>query len=289
MAAKGIAVLGIDQVETGTRRGASTEPPDDLVYNFANPSAARGNFVQGAADQMSLVRFATTLALSAAVSPTQAAIQAGPLAFWGHSQGATEGGIALPFTAGVLGAVMSGQGASLMDALVTKTNPVDVAAALPLAIEDPKVDVNHPVVALLQNDPRDRRPAQLCRAPRRASPVAAANVKHVFSSPTARATRTRRPRRSRHFAIAAQLPGGRAARGRHAGHDLRPRSPPRLLAGGNPTSAAGTGRSTALVRQYAPSSSYDGHFVAYDNASAEADVDGFLAAAVAGKVPAVGP
>jgi len=45
---------------------------------------------------------------------------------------------------------------------------------------------------------------------------------------------------------------------------------------------------TAVVRQYAPSSSYDGHFVAYDNAAAEADVDHFLADALAGKVPMVG-
>ena len=49
-----MAVLGIDQVETGTRRGASTESPDNLFYNFANPGASRGNPMQGAADQASL-------------------------------------------------------------------------------------------------------------------------------------------------------------------------------------------------------------------------------------------
>src|SRR5579859_4249017 len=58
MAAVGVAVLGIDQVEHGTRRGSSQESPDNLVYNFANPLAARGNTLQGAADQLSLLRFA---------------------------------------------------------------------------------------------------------------------------------------------------------------------------------------------------------------------------------------
>ena len=56
-----MAVLGIDQVETGTRRGASTESPDNLFYNFANPAAARGNPIRAAADQASLLRLAKSL------------------------------------------------------------------------------------------------------------------------------------------------------------------------------------------------------------------------------------
>jgi len=42
------------------------------------------------------------------------------------------------------------------------------------------------------------------------------------------------------------------------------------------------------VRQYAPSASYDGHFVSFDNVAAEADVDHFIADALAGGVPQVG-
>lgn len=45
---------------------------------------------------------------------------------------------------------------------------------------------------------------------------------------------------------------------------------------------------TALVRQYAPSSTYDGHYVAYDNPVAEADVDHFIGDALAGQIPKVG-
>ncbi len=154
-AATPIAVLGIDQVETGTRRGASTDSPDDLFYNFGNPGAARGNPIQGAADQASLLVLARSLSLDASL--TGSAIKFASIAFWGHSQGATEGGIALPYVNGYAAAVLSGEGASLIDALLTKTNPVDIADVVPAVIQDPAVNEYHPVLALLQAalDPAD--------------------------------------------------------------------------------------------------------------------------------------
>ena len=45
---------------------------------------------------------------------------------------------------------------------------------------------------------------------------------------------------------------------------------------------------TAIVRQYMSDGTYDGHFVAYDNPQAEADVNHFLADSLDGKVPQVG-
>src|SRR5262249_17219033 len=63
-------VIGIDQVQTGPRRNGSTESSDDLFFNFGNPAAARGNAQQGAVDQLSLYRFVSGLALTAAQSPT---------------------------------------------------------------------------------------------------------------------------------------------------------------------------------------------------------------------------
>jgi hypothetical protein len=283
MAAIGVAVLGIDQVETGTRRGSSQESPDNLFYNFANPAAARGNPLQGGADQISLVRFATGFDLPAAQSPTQAEIKIGPLAFWGHSQGATEGGITMPYTTGVTGAVMSGQGASLMDALVSKTNPVDVAAAVPVVLEDPKVDVNHPVIALLQNDLGIVDPLNYANA-LVAAPVAAANQKHVFQ-PYGQDDTYAPPVTQQTYAIAAQLGEAIAPTGVTPTMFLGS-APLPVPAGGNVVVGGVT--LTALLRQYAPSSSYDGHFVAYDNPTAEADVDGFIAGCVARKTPTVG-
>ena len=158
-------MLGIDQVEHGPRRGASTESPNNLFYNFANPDAARDNALQGAADQMSLAKFAASLNI-ADTALTGAAVKIDPAAimFWGHSQGATEGGIGAP-SSRVGGAVFSGQGASLIDALLSKTKPVNIAAAVPFALSD--VDPQnparsrggtfHPVLSLLQMylDPSD--------------------------------------------------------------------------------------------------------------------------------------
>src|SRR5258706_11643843 len=127
-----IAVLAIDQVEHGPRRGASSESPNTLFYTSAIPLAARGNPFQGAADQASLVRLAQGLAVPAGVTGT--ATTFATLAFWGHSQGATEGAIAMPYVAGVDGVLLSGEGASLVDSLLTKKNPVDIADVIPFAL-----------------------------------------------------------------------------------------------------------------------------------------------------------
>jgi hypothetical protein len=278
-----IAVLGIDQVETGTRRGSSMESPDNLFFNYSNPGAARGNPLQGAADQISLLRLVSGFDLPASMSPTSAEIKFGPVAFWGHSQGATEGGIAMPYTTGVLGAVLSGEGASLMDALVTKTSPVDIAAALPVALQDPKVDVNHPVLALLQNDlglvdPLNHAAALVM------TPIAPANQKHVFQ-PFGQGDTYAPPVTEQTFAIAAQLneaapPTGVTDNPSWVGMPLA------VPAGGN-VMVNGTAI-TAIVRQYVSDGTYDGHFVSYDNPQAETDVNHFLADSLNAKVPMVG-
>ncbi|HEY5147657.1 MAG TPA: hypothetical protein VII82_12875 [Polyangiaceae bacterium] len=277
-----VAVLGIDQVEHGTRRGASTDSPDNLFYNFANPQAARGNPLQGAADQMALVRFASSLDLAAAQSPTGAEIKIGPIAFWGHSQGATAGGIAMPYVSGVLGAVLSGEGASVIDALLGKKNPVDIADVIPVVLEDPNVGANHPVLALLQNDldgvdPLNHAPTLVV------GPISVATTKNVFQ-PFGQNDTYAPPTTEKTFAVAAQLaeiaPPSGVTGAPLAGAPLAPPT------GGNATKL-GVIR-TAVVRQYAPASTYDGHFVAYDNAAAEADVDHFIGDCLAGKAPNVG-
>ncbi|HEX4445862.1 MAG TPA: hypothetical protein VH044_03975 [Polyangiaceae bacterium] len=280
-----VAVLGIDQVEHGPRRGASQDSPDNLFYNFANPKVARGNPMQGAADQMSLVRFASALNLTAAQSPTGAAIKFGNIAFWGHSQGATEGGIAMPYTAGVRGAVLSGEGASVIDGLLGKKNPVDIADVLPVALEeDPsKMGVYHPVLALLQNDLDGVDPLNHASA-LVFGPTSAAVQKHVFQ-PYGQGDTYAPPTTEQTFAIAARLtevaPGGGAT-----GTTPVAGVPLPAPLGGN-ASVLGM-LLTAVVRQYAPDATYDGHFVVYDNAAAEADVDHFVGDALAGKAPKVG-
>ncbi|HLK39215.1 MAG TPA: alpha/beta hydrolase [Polyangiaceae bacterium] len=279
-----MAMLGIDQVEHGTRRGASTDSPDTLFYNFTNPAAARGNPLQGAADQLALVRFVQGLDLPAASSPTGAEIKVGPIAFWGHSQGATAGGLAMPFASGVLGAVLSGQGAGLVDALVTKKNPVDVAGLLPVVIEDDpsQVGAYHPIPAILQNaldadDPLNYAASLL------SMPAGPAARKHVFQ-PYGQGDTYAPPTTEQNFALAAQLAEATAPSGVNP-DAFEPGTPLAVPAGGNVM--VGGKATTAIVRQYTPSG-YDGHFVAFQNPTAEADVNHFLADALSGKTPLVG-
>ena len=277
------AVIGIDQVEHGTRRGASTQSPDNLFFNFANPSAARGNPLQGAADQISLARFAASLDLTAALSPTATEIKFGRIAFWGHSQGATEGGIAMSYDGTATGLVLSGEGASLIDALLNKKSPVDVADAIPIALQDSQpVDIYHPVLGILQNaiDVAD----PLNHAATLASvPIAPALAKSLFQ-PFGIGDTYAPQETEKTFALAANL----GVEAPPAGVTQVPISGATLLpspAGANVT--VGTGMFTAIVREYQPGT-YDGHFVAYQNADASKDVDRFLYDVLSGKTPQVG-
>ena len=283
------AVLGIDQVDTGPRRNGSTMASSDLFFNFANPAAAKGNVAQGAADQMSLLRFVPTVTFTAGSSPTGTAFGlATPAAFWGHSQGATVGSVALPFGT-YRGAVLSGQGASLMDTLLGKTSPVNIAAALPFVLQDPGSNgklnggEDHPVLSLLQlymdgSDP-------IAYASAAAATPRWASRPTTSSSPTASATPTR-PITEATYALAAQLglvAADASAKKPDPIGNLTPIPTPasgNLMVAGQPF--------TAVVREYAPLQGQDGQLVAFDVASARTDVERFLAGVLSGIVPKVG-
>jgi hypothetical protein len=270
-----MAVLGIDQVSHGPRRNGSTTSPDSLFFNFQNPLAARGNALQGAVDQMSLVRFARAFSLAAASSPNGADIKFDRIAFWGHSQGATEGGIAAPYIGPDLSGVMlSGEGASLVDALVTKTSPVNITALLPLLLEETGgVTTYHPVLSLLQNAIDSSEPLAHARA--------ITTGRHVFQAWGQNDTYAP-PATERVFFFAAGL-GLAAPPASVTKPDDVGFAPTPVPASGN---LAG-GTITAFARQYTPSG-YDGHFVAFNDPDGQKDVAHFLADVTAGKVPAIG-
>lgn len=285
------AVLGIDQVEHGPRRHASTASPNDLFFNFSNPAAARGNPLQGAADQLSVARFAKTLSIDAATSTGSAIkLDGTKLFFFGHSQGSTEGSLMLPFGDDFKAAVLSGNGASLKDALRTKTKPVDIAAALPLVLQDPVmtdkdlgpgVTQFHPVLSLLQQwiDPAE----PLSFAAALGKPLTGHRAKHVFqtfgiedsySPPVTLAT----------FAVAAGLtqvtPDSSAKPVWNDGNVL-----PIPVAVGYQATGNGV---TLGMREYGAPKGSDGHFVAFDNQTANADVVLFLTGAAGTKPPVIG-
>jgi hypothetical protein len=292
-----MAVMGIDQVQHGPRRGGSSLTPNELFFNFANPGAALGNPLQGAADQLSLVRLAAALSLDAAASPTGSAISfdKAALMFWGHSQGATEGGLALPYASGVAGAVLSGQGASLIDSLLNKTSPVDIAAVLPLALLDPAPGkpgaapeliggATHPVLSLLQTfiDPADPLNHAALLVDR---PLSPASALHVFQ-PYGQGDTFAPPATEATFAIAAGLGQVSPDASVTQADELGGTAPFPASISGN--KAVGDRVLTAAVRQYGPGAGYDGHFVAFKHDTARADVARFLGQLAQGKTPQVG-
>lgn len=283
------AVIGIDQVQHGPRRGDSLESPDNLFFNFLNPAAARGNPLQGAADQLSLARFAKALSADAATTGGSAIkVDANKLFFFGHSQGSTEGSLMLPFADDFKAAVLSGNGASLRDALRTKTKPQNIAGALPIVLQDPVmldpgigegVTLYHPVLSLLQQwiDPAD--PLNFARAI--GTPLPMHKGKHLFqtfglddsySPPVTLAT----------FSIAAGLT--------QVTPDASAKKPyteglPQAVAVGYKAAPMGF---TLGMRQYAAPKGSDGHFVVFDTQAAQDDLALFLTGAAGTTPPAIG-
>jgi hypothetical protein len=283
------AVVGIDQVVHGPRRGGSTESPNNLFFNFLNPAAARGNPLQGAADQLSVARFLKTLDVGAGITTGEAIkIDGTKLFFFGHSQGSTQGSLMLPFGDDYKAAVLSGNGASLREALRTKTQPVDITAALPLVLQDPLmtdsdlgpgITLYHPVLSLLQQwiDPAD----PLSFAAVIGAPLPDHNGKHVFqtfgledsySPPDTMAT----------FAIAAGLT--QVTPHSSVGDDAYTEGLPGAVDVGY--QAAGSGI-TLGMRQYRSSSS-DGHFVVFDVPAANDDMVLFFTGAAGTMPPVIG-
>jgi hypothetical protein len=287
------AVLGIDQVEHGPRRGGSTASPNDLFYNFKNPAAARGNPLQGAVDQLSLARFAAALDVDAATSGGDAIkIDPAAIVFYGHSQGSTEGSVALPYSDVYKGAVLSGNGASLIDALLNKTQPVNIAGAIPFVLAD--IDPNdgslngkemHPALSLLQSyiDPAD--PLNHARAIG-FQPETGHAPKHVFQTYGLADHYSPGPTMAA-FALAAGLALATSDSSVTTPDPIGTLVEKALPISGN-VDVSGT-PVTLVVREYAAPSGVDGHFVATDAAAAGADLGRFLGMAAAGELPIVGP
>lgn len=294
------AVLGIDQVEHGPRRGDSTESPNNLFFNFTNPDAARGNPLQGAADQLALARAAAALDVDAATTGGDAIkIDPAAIVFFGHSQGSTHGSLALPYSTVVKAAVLSGNGASIRDALLTKTSPVNIAAVMPFALGDvglgasgPEVagGQDHPGLTLLSHwiDPGD--PLNYAVIAGR-SPLAGQTPKHIFQTYGLGDTFSP-PKTLRVYATAGRFDEAVADSSADPPDDLEinpGEEPLAVPVAGNVTVGGASGQTVTLaLRQYGPPSGSDGHFVVYDVASANGDMLRFLAMAARGEVPQVG-
>ncbi len=149
-AARGLAVMGADQVLNGARIGAG-DSPELLFYNFQNPLAGRDNSRQGAADNFQLVRLVPRVVIDeAAPGNRHHRLDPARLYFMGHSQGGITGPLAFAFEPGLRGAVFSGAGGLLYWALLLKTEPVDIPALLGAIVRDYPLDEFNNVLALVQ-------------------------------------------------------------------------------------------------------------------------------------------
>lgn len=289
--AGGVAVLGVDQVAHGPRRGASTQSSETLFFNFANPDAARGNVLQGAADQLALARFAAALDLSAAQSGGEAIrIDPGAIVFFGHSQGATHGSLALPYSAIYRAGVLSGNGAILRDSLMEKRQPVNISAAIPFLLGDLDSSrrlpggTNHPVMNLIQHFIEPADPINFAALVGRTPPPGVL-PKHLFV--TYGLSDSYSPNVTlANYIQAAQVDLAAAHVSVITPDDIGLTSEPVPL---SHTDVVGGVELTLAARQYQPPAGRDGHFVVFDVAGATQDVVRFLGMAAAGEVPVVGP
>jgi hypothetical protein len=279
----GFLILGWDQVQHGDRRGDSDQDPESLVFNFLNPEAARGNFLQAAADIHAIVRTLDALDIDAASSPTGAPIKAdlSKIYFLGHSQGGTSGPLALPWAPEIKGAVLSGAGASLTWSLLTKTSPVNLPVGVQVALRDPDLYENHPVLNLLQGyfdavDPLSYAPYLSARVL-----TAETSPRHVFHLIGLGDTYTP-PRTLQIMSTALRAP--------LLGPQLEPFQGREVTPVDAPLSANVTTegqRYTLLSRQYAPAQGEDGHFVLFRDAGAMDDLVEFLGSAVLTDAPTI--
>lgn len=286
-------VVGYDGVQHGPRRGDDPQTgaidPDLLLFNFLNPVGTLGTSLQGGLDVLTMARFAKTLSIPDAVTGSaQVPLDTSRVLFWGHSQGAMQGAIALPYTDDVHAAVFSGLGAGFLQTLLLRKDPPLIPQAVRQAVFDPGPDGAlvfggefHPALALVQQlidpvDPLHHAPHLVTRPD--------GNPLHVFQIyGTDDAFSPGIAQQS--FAIAAGLdvvrPDPSAATLEYFGvpSAAYPLSANRSVAGVE---------WTAGVRLYGPLAGNNGHFVAFQVDSARQDLVTFLATAAASNAAQIG-
>ena len=269
LAAQGLAAISIDQVLNAVRDPGGN--PDVDFFNFQNPQAARNNAVQGGADDFSVVR----LVQGFSYDDGNSTITFDPdrIYFFGHSQGGLTGPLFLAYEPAVKGAILSGAGALLYQALLTKTEPFDIASLVPTLVRDPDVDQNNPILAILQtwverSDPANYGPLLVRHppdgpdgTPLPPKPIFQSEgfIDHYAPNPTIEA-----------FATSIGVDQVKPLKSTVDGLTLRGRMPLTAPVTGNLDGV------TAVLLQYDQAASSDGHFVVFDVPAAEVQSAQFL-------------
>ncbi len=270
------ATLGIDQVMHGPRRGTTDLEPDVLYFNVANPAAARGNAVQSAADYFSLTLFAETFS-----GPLgSATVDFGPLAFVGHSQGATFGPLFASLEPSIGAVVLSGAGASVSNSLLTKTSPVNIPGAIKTVFREDAGE-SHPLMAILQAyfDPID--PANYAKLLSRQPPVEVTTPHPLLVTMGVGDTYTPN-RTTRILADILEIPVVSPLLANGGGQPFAGYPEGRVVPGPVSGNVQVNGVATTQGLIMATPDAYDGHFVLFRDAAMRGQVSRFLATAFSG-------
>jgi len=183
---EGLAMICVDQPLHGTRAAGGVEGEVNYldIFNFVNPRSGRMTFRQSAVDTMWLSKMVLDGRFDIAAETTEfgKAIKLDPatIVFFGHSHGGLAGAIVLAADARIKGAVLSGSSGVMIETILLRKDPLDIALALAtvLGIEPERMDTFHPAMTLAQmlvdaTDPINYAPYWL-------EPVTGGNSKHVF-------------------------------------------------------------------------------------------------------------
>ncbi len=125
----GFAGISIDGPLGGLRNPTHGDE-QFLVFTFTNPSAIRDNLRQSAAELILTAHLIDDLTVDARSCPgldeAAARFDAGKVALFGHSMGATIAPLALAYEPRFAAAILSGAGGSWMENLIHKTKPLPV-------------------------------------------------------------------------------------------------------------------------------------------------------------------
>jgi hypothetical protein len=156
LAARGMCVLGFDQVLHGDR-SPDGDTTGTSFFNYLNPLAGRDNARQSAIDVVQQARLATSGLVvpgDAAGRAADVAIDPNKVLFMGHSQGGLNGPLFLAIDGTALGAVFSGAGGGLNISMIEKKEPFEILTVVSLVLDvDPVeegLDMFHPVATLAQ-------------------------------------------------------------------------------------------------------------------------------------------
>jgi predicted esterase len=276
-AARGLAVMGADQVLNGARLGGGS--PDLLFYNFQNPLAGRDNSRQGAADNFQLTRLIARVAIPEGgrthrLDPARAY-------FMGHSQGGITGPLAFAYEPDLHGAILSGAGGLIYWALLLKTQPIDIPGLLSTFVRDTPLDEFNNVLALVQMFIEPADPINYARLITR-EPPPGVPLRDVFQSQGFVDHYTPPPCIEAFGVALGGSPVGPLIEPLD-GFDLAAR---RLL---EPPVSRNLGERTVVFHQYPAAAGSDGHFVDFDDPDARRQSVEFLVTLVSDGVATLVP